>query len=56
LSSQTRLLTPWPLALAPEIKAPMQTDLGSRDGEFRQITQEIRRTIQALAGAARTIP
>ena len=29
----------------------MQTDLGSRDGVFRQITQDIRRMIQTLAGA-----
>jgi 2-aminoethylphosphonate-pyruvate transaminase len=29
----------------------MQTDLGSRDGVFRQITQDIRRMIRALAGA-----
>ena len=51
MSSSTRLLTPGPLALAPEIKACMQTDLGSRDGVFRQITQDIRRMIQDLAGA-----
>ena len=51
MSNVTRLLTPGPLALAPEIKAFMQTDLGSRDGVFRQITQDIRRMIQTVAGA-----
>jgi 2-aminoethylphosphonate-pyruvate transaminase len=51
LSNVTRLLTPGPLALAPEIKALMQTDLGSRDGVFRQITEDIRRMIQTVAGA-----
>ncbi|MFL5335106.1 MAG: 2-aminoethylphosphonate--pyruvate transaminase [Geminicoccaceae bacterium] len=51
MSSFTRLLTPGPLALAPGIKACMQTDLGSRDGVFRQVTHDIRRMIQTLAGA-----
>jgi 2-aminoethylphosphonate-pyruvate transaminase len=51
LSRHPRLLTPGPLALAPEVKASMQTDLGSRDLAFRQVTRDIRRAIQDLAGA-----
>src|SRR3954452_24737326 len=49
--NQIRLLTPGPLALAPEVKNCMQTDIGSRDLLFRQITEEIRRSIRELAGA-----
>jgi 2-aminoethylphosphonate-pyruvate transaminase len=51
LSTQPRLLTPGPLALAPEVKASMQSDLGSRDLTFRQITRDIRNWIRDLAGA-----
>src|SRR3954462_15429891 len=51
LSRNPRLLTPGPLALAPEVKASMQSDLGSRDFAFRQVTRDIRRAIQDLAGA-----
>jgi 2-aminoethylphosphonate-pyruvate transaminase len=51
LSRHPRLLTPGPLALAPEVKASMQTDLGSRDLTFRQVTHDIRRAIQDLAQA-----
>ena len=51
LSRNPRLLTPGPLALAPEVKASMQSDLGSRDLAFRQVTRDIRRAIQDLAGA-----
>ncbi len=48
LSIEPRLLTPGPLALAPEVKASMQRDLGSRDLSFRHVTRD---WIQALAGA-----
>ena len=51
LSRNPRLLTPGPLALAPEVKASMQSDLGSRDLAFREVTRDIRRAIQDLAGA-----
>src|SRR3954470_23412940 len=51
LSIQPRLLTPGPLALTAEVKASMQSDLGSRDMTFRQITHEIRTWIQEIAGA-----
>src|SRR3954453_14261729 len=51
LSRNPRLLTPGPLALAPEVKASMQSDLGSRDLAFRQVTRDIRQWIQELAGA-----
>jgi 2-aminoethylphosphonate-pyruvate transaminase len=51
LSMEPRLLTPGPLALAPEVKACMQRDLGSRDLAFRKVTRDIRRWIQELAGA-----
>ncbi len=51
LSMEPRLLTPGPLALAPEVKACMQRDLGSRDLAFRQVTRDIRQWIQELAGA-----
>src|SRR3954453_13276150 len=51
LSRNPRLLTPGPLALAPEVKASMQSDLGSRDIAFRQVTRDIRQWIQELAGA-----
>ena len=51
MPNQIRLLTPGPLALAPEVKSCMQTDIGSRDLLFRQITEEIRRSIRELAGA-----
>src|ERR1700712_2895642 len=50
---EIRLLTPGPLALAPEIKAAMQFDLGSRDHAFREVTRDIRRMILELAGADR---
>jgi 2-aminoethylphosphonate-pyruvate transaminase len=46
-----RLMTPGPLALAPEVKATMQTDLGSRDYAFREVTRDIRCSIQAIANA-----
>jgi 2-aminoethylphosphonate aminotransferase len=52
LPRQPRLLTPGPLALAPEVKASMQNDLGSRDHAFRQVTSDIRRWIADLANAA----
>jgi 2-aminoethylphosphonate-pyruvate transaminase len=48
---QPRLLTPGPLALASEVKATMQQDLGSRDHAFRQVTSDIRHWILDLAGA-----
>jgi 2-aminoethylphosphonate-pyruvate transaminase len=51
LSRQPRLLTPGPLALAPEVKACMHNDLGSRDQAFRQVTSDIRDWIKDLAGA-----
>ena len=51
LSMEPRLLTPGPLALAPEVKACMQRDLGSRDLAFRHVTRDIRQWIQELAGA-----
>src|SRR5947209_14070650 len=51
ISRHPRLLTPGPLALAPEVKASMQSDLGSRDVAFRQVTQDIRRWIADLAHA-----
>ena len=51
LSRNPRLLTPGPLALAPEVKASMQSDLGSRDLAFRQVTRDIRQVIQDFAGA-----
>jgi 2-aminoethylphosphonate-pyruvate transaminase len=51
LSIQPRLLTLGPLALTAEIKASMQSDLGSRDMTFRQITHDIRTWIQEVAGA-----
>jgi 2-aminoethylphosphonate-pyruvate transaminase len=50
---EIRLLTPGPLALAPEVKAAMLTDLGSRDYAFREVTRDIRRMILALSGADR---
>ncbi|MCB4823610.1 2-aminoethylphosphonate--pyruvate transaminase [Roseicella aerolata] len=51
LSRNPRLLTPGPLALAPEVKASMQSDLGSRDMAFREVTRDIRRAIQDIANA-----
>src|SRR3954462_3505731 len=51
LSRNPRLLTPGPLALAPEVKASMQSDLGSRDLAFREVTRDIRRAIQDIAQA-----
>jgi 2-aminoethylphosphonate aminotransferase len=51
LSRHPRLLTPGPLALASDVKAAMQSDLGSRDIAFRQVTRDIRQWIQELAGA-----
>ncbi|SDB63289.1 2-aminoethylphosphonate--pyruvate transaminase [Belnapia rosea] len=51
ISRNPRLLTPGPLALAPEVKASMQSDLGSRDSAFRQVTRDIRHWIQDLAHA-----
>lgn len=51
LSPNPRLLTPGPLALAPEVKASMQSDLGSRDRAFREITRDIRQAIQGIAYA-----
>lgn len=51
LSIQPRLLTPGPLALAPEVRASMQSDLGSRDLTFRQITCDIRNWIRDFAAA-----
>ena len=51
LSRTPRLLTPGPLALAPEVKASMQSDLGSRDVAFREVTRDIRRAIGDLAHA-----
>jgi 2-aminoethylphosphonate aminotransferase len=51
LSIHPRLLTPGPLALAPEVKATMQSDLGSRDLAFRQVTRDIRQWIRELADA-----
>ncbi len=51
LSRHPRLLTPGPLALAPEVKASMQLDLGSRDLAFRQVTADIRRWIAEVANA-----
>jgi len=48
---EPRLLTPGPLALAPEVKACMQLDLGSRDQTFRQVTRDIRISIQKLCNA-----
>src|SRR3954467_13675966 len=51
LSRNPRLLTPGPLALAPEVKASMQSDLGSRDPAFREVPRDIRRAIQDLAAA-----
>jgi 2-aminoethylphosphonate-pyruvate transaminase len=51
LSCNPRLLTPGPLALAPEVKASMQSDLGSRDLAFREVTRDIRRAIEDIAHA-----
>jgi 2-aminoethylphosphonate-pyruvate transaminase len=51
LSAFLRLLTPGPLALSPEVRASMQSDLGSRDLDFRQITCDIRNWILDIAGA-----
>ncbi|MBL6454749.1 2-aminoethylphosphonate--pyruvate transaminase [Belnapia sp. T6] len=51
-SKNPRLLTPGPLALAEEVKAAMQTDLGSRDVAFRRVTQDIRQWVQDVAHAA----
>lgn len=51
LSRHPRLLTPGPLALAPDVKAAMQSDLGSRDIAFRHVTRDIRQWIQEVAGA-----
>src|SRR3954467_3806515 len=62
LSRNPRLLTPGPLALAPEVKASMQSDLGSRDLAFREAPRDTRRAprgppratrraIQDIAGA-----
>jgi 2-aminoethylphosphonate-pyruvate transaminase len=47
---QARLLTPGPLAIASNVKRSMQTDLGSRDYEFDDVTSSIRATIHQLAG------
>ncbi len=51
ISRHPRLLTPGPLALAPEVKASMQSDLGSRDAAFRHVTRDIRQWILELAHA-----
>src|SRR3954467_10584805 len=51
LARNPRLLTPGPLALAPEVKASMQSDLGSRDLTFRQITRDIRNWLGDLPEA-----
>ncbi len=50
MSNSPRLLTPGPLSIALDIKERMLTDLGSRDVEFRAITEEIRRYLLEIAG------
>lgn len=47
---QACLLTPGPLALSRAVKEAMLFDVGSRDAYFKDITQEIRAWILALAG------
>ncbi|MGF6483330.1 aspartate aminotransferase-like enzyme [Paraburkholderia sp. JPY419] len=45
------LLTPGPLALAAEVKAEMQFDMGSRDVSFKKITERVRGLIVDLLDA-----
>jgi 2-aminoethylphosphonate-pyruvate transaminase len=51
MSIETRLLTPGPLAIAPDVKECMQIDLGSRDFSFDAVTSSIRTGLHELAGA-----
>ncbi|WP_102222901.1 2-aminoethylphosphonate--pyruvate transaminase [Acidimangrovimonas sediminis] len=44
------LLTPGPLTTAPEVKAAMQRDWGSWDGDFRAMTRALRSGVLALLG------
>ncbi len=44
------LLTPGPLTTAPETRAMMSRDYGSRDSHFVELSNEVRARIVALAG------
>lgn len=46
------LLTPGPLTTTARVKRAMRRDWGSRDDEFTELTNRIRRDILAIAGAA----
>ena len=46
------LFTPGPLTTSPTVKAAMLRDLGSRDGEFIALVQEIREQLLALGGVS----
>ncbi len=46
------LLTPGPLTTAYEVKEAMLRDWGSWDGDFREMTAELRRRLLAMAGDA----
>lgn len=45
------LLTPGPLTISCAVKEPMLRDWGSRDGDFRAMTAEIRAALLAMIGA-----
>lgn len=49
---QKLLFTPGPLNTHPEVRAAMQLDYGSRDGDFIALVAQIRRQLLALAGVS----
>jgi 2-aminoethylphosphonate-pyruvate transaminase len=46
------LFTPGPLTTSAAVKRAMLRDLGSRDGEFTEVVQEVRRGLLAVAGVS----
>jgi 2-aminoethylphosphonate-pyruvate transaminase len=49
-SMTLKLFTPGPLSTAPEVRAAMDADWGSRDPRFIELTATVRRKLLALAG------
>lgn len=50
--SDPLLFTPGPLTTSTNVKAAMQRDLGSRDGEFIRLVADIRRELLQIAGVS----
>ncbi len=46
------LLTPGPLTTAPSVRSAMLDDWGSWDGDFKQLTAQLRRELLEIAGCA----